>query len=184
MRLIEKPDHPGQQERKKVNTMQANKLETQSNDPYEFLTRNLPRVARSDGTIEEFNPNRISDSIMREIPSISYEQAKSITEDVVRRFLSSENDVITAPSIREQVCSILHGLNAKWRFEYSRLGIPFHDFNESWGGFFEGISDKNLSMSIDEALSKMDDGRKNDLLRMIARNYIDVKNRIQKYDRA
>lgn len=164
--------------------MQANNLlPVETSYQYDFLSRNLPRVIRSDGTVEDFNAGRIRDSILRET-TITMHEANAVTEEIMRKLLSSEQKIITAPFIREQTCSVLHERNPKWRFEYTRLGIPFHDFKKHWSDFFDQISDDDDLDNgiIDTILEKMDKKKLVELIRRMAKDYVGVRNNIKNYE--
>ncbi|MFX1379539.1 MAG: anaerobic ribonucleoside-triphosphate reductase [Promethearchaeota archaeon] len=90
----------------------------------------LPKVFRTEGTIADFDPNKIYVSILKET-GMSEEDAKSITEIVVRRIISSGIKFLSGPHIREIVCSIL----SEEHFEnerklYTRIGMPLMDYEE------------------------------------------------------
>jgi ribonucleoside-triphosphate reductase len=90
----------------------------------------LPKVFRTEGDLTEFNPSRIYDSILMET-KLSEDNAKKITELVVRRIVSSGIKFLSGPHIREIVCSIL----SEQHFEnerklYTRIGMPLMDYEE------------------------------------------------------
>ncbi|MFX1374364.1 MAG: anaerobic ribonucleoside-triphosphate reductase [Promethearchaeota archaeon] len=90
----------------------------------------LPKVFRTEGTIADFDPSKIFESILKETRMIESE-AKQITELVVRRIISSGIKFLSGPHIREIVCSIL----SEEHFEnerklYTRIGMPLMDYEE------------------------------------------------------
>jgi len=90
----------------------------------------LPKVFRTEGDLTEFNSTRIYDSILMET-KLSEDNAKKITELVVRRIVSSGIKFLSGPHIREIVCSIL----SEQHFEnerklYTRIGMPLMDYEE------------------------------------------------------
>lgn len=90
----------------------------------------LPKVFTSKGSEETFDPERIMKSLLKET-DLSPEQAQEIAIELTRRAISYKIKVLTSPEIRELVCSILleKGLD-KARFKYTRLGLPFYDFDQ------------------------------------------------------
>ncbi len=90
----------------------------------------LPKVFRTEGSITEFDPSKIFESIIKET-GMSETDAKNITELVVRRIISSGIKFLSGPHIREIVCSIL----SEQHFEnerklYTRIGMPLMDYEE------------------------------------------------------
>jgi len=90
----------------------------------------LPKVFTSKGSEETFDPERIMKSLLKET-DLSPEQAQEIAIELTRRAISYKIKVLTSPEIRELVCTILleKGLD-KARFKYTRLGLPFYDFDQ------------------------------------------------------
>ncbi|TFF97984.1 MAG: hypothetical protein EU547_02820 [Promethearchaeota archaeon] len=90
----------------------------------------LPKVQTSKGTEETFDPERIMNSLLKET-DLSAEQAQEVAIELTRRAILYKIKVLTSPEIRELVCSILleKGLD-KARFRYTRLGLPFYDFDK------------------------------------------------------
>jgi len=90
----------------------------------------LPKVFRTEGDVVEFNPSKILESIMKET-SMKEEDAKHITELVVRRIISSGIKFLSGPHIREIVCSILSENHFEQeRKIYTRIGMPLMDYEE------------------------------------------------------
>ena len=90
----------------------------------------LPRVFRSEGDVVDFNPDKILESIKKET-GMPDQEAKRITELVVRRIISTGMKFLSGPHIREIVCSIL----SEQHFEeerklYTRIGMPLMDYED------------------------------------------------------
>jgi anaerobic ribonucleoside-triphosphate reductase len=108
-------------------------LEQQSykKEKKEKLIRNLlPRVKTSKNTEELFNPKKIEKSLIKET-ELTPEKANDVAIELCRRVISYKIDILTSPEIREIICSILLEKNYdRARFKYTRLGLPFYDFDE------------------------------------------------------
>ncbi|TFF84288.1 MAG: hypothetical protein EU552_00960 [Promethearchaeota archaeon] len=90
----------------------------------------LPKVFRSEGDVVEFDASKIFESILNET-GMSEEEAKNVTELVVRRIISSGIKFLSGPHIREIVCSILSENHyEKERKLYTRIGMPLMDYEE------------------------------------------------------
>lgn len=90
----------------------------------------LPKVFRTEGDMAEFDPSKIFNSIVKET-KMSDEDAKHITELVVRRIISSGIKFLSGPHIREIVCSILSENHFEQeRKLYTRIGMPLMDYEE------------------------------------------------------
>jgi len=148
------------------------------------MKRNLPSVVRSDGTVEEFDADRIIGSLLRET-SITREAAGEIASEMVVRLLSSGHKVVTAPFIREQLCSLLYGASPKWRFQYTRLGTPYHDFKRRYGEFFDRFEDcEDLGRDFrDRVIAALPPKDLVEIVRRTAKDYIGVRNKIAEYER-
>lgn len=87
--------------------------------------RILVRTSRF--TLEEFNANRIADSLIREA-NISADLAQKVAKEAEKQLLKSKTKYLTAPLIREVVNAILieKGLEEQ-RHKLTRLGLPVHD---------------------------------------------------------
>ena len=91
------------------------------------LKRLMPKVRTSRLTMEEFDPEKIADSLVREVGLarwVAEEVAREVADIIARarlRFLS-------APLIRELVNYVLlaHGLEEA-RMRYTRVGMPIYD---------------------------------------------------------
>ncbi|MFO8017694.1 MAG: anaerobic ribonucleoside-triphosphate reductase [Promethearchaeia archaeon] len=94
-----------------------------------YLDELLPKVYQTEGDIENFIPDKIKKSLIKET-NLSEQEAEKITELVVRRIISSGIDFLSGPHIREIVCSIL----SEQHFEeerklYTRIGMPLMDYD-------------------------------------------------------
>lgn len=90
----------------------------------------LPKVFRSEGDVVDFDASKIFESIMKET-GMPEEEAKNVTELVVRRIISSGIKFLSGPHIREIVCSILSENHyEKERKLYTRIGMPLMDYEE------------------------------------------------------
>lgn len=90
----------------------------------------IPFILKKNSIQEKFDPNRIYNSLLKET-SISEENAKKVTEDVVRFLVSIDLKIVTAPLIREIANVQLLKLKLeKERLEYTRIGFPRYDLNK------------------------------------------------------
>ena len=87
-------------------------------------------VRTSRHSIEEFNSNRITQSLVREA-NMPLEQAHKITEEVENKVYKFQTVYLTSSLIRETVNSILieHGYE-EFRSKLARLGIPGSDISD------------------------------------------------------
>lgn len=87
-------------------------------------------VRTSRHSIEEFNSNRITQSLVREA-NMPLEQAHKITEEVENKVYKFQTAYLTSSLIRETVNSILieHGYE-EFRSKLARLGIPGSDISD------------------------------------------------------
>jgi len=144
----------------------------------EFIIRNLPSVARGNGNIEKFDPERIMSSLLAET-SITEEKAREVTWEFLLKMLNFEQPTVTAPFIREQLCSILFQKNPKWRFEYTRLGMPYRDFERiSNGRLDEFVSSSEIEASIEEIVARLDQKTLGEIVCHMAKDYIGVRQHI------
>jgi transcriptional regulator NrdR family protein len=157
--------------------------ETHAGNLNDFIIRNLPSVARSDGKTENFEPNRIIKSLLEET-TIPEDDAREVTEEIVIQFLNSEHELVTAPFIREQICSILFKRNPRWRFEYTRLGLPFRDFENLCSGFFDSFKngEELNEKAVEQVITTLDRKMLAELVRRMAKDYIGVRNKIHDSD--
>ncbi len=103
----------------------------------------LPKVFRTEGDMVDFDSSKIFDSIVKET-GMSEEDARHITELVVRRIISADVKFLSGPHIREIVCSIL----SEQSFEnerklYTRIGMPLMDYEEI---LEKGLKDKSYKL--------------------------------------
>ncbi len=86
----------------------------------------LPGVFDKEG-VREFDESKIYSSLLRET-TLNESEAKRITEIVIRRIISNKIAFLSAPHIREIVCSILSEQHYEEdRKLYTRIGMPFYD---------------------------------------------------------
>ena len=87
-------------------------------------------VRTSRHSIEEFNSNRITQSLVREA-NMPLEQAHKITEEVENKVYKFQTVYLTSSLIRETVNSILieHGYE-EFRSKLARLGLPGSDISD------------------------------------------------------
>ena len=89
----------------------------------------LPKVFKK-GDVDEFEPSKIMESIIQET-GVDEENARKITELVVRRIISSNMKFLSGPHIREIVCSILsENQYGQERKLYTRIGMPLMDYEK------------------------------------------------------
>ena len=108
-----------------------------------ILEELLPKVFTSKNKKEEFLPSKIKDSLMIET-GLPEDIANRIAFDFTRRICASNPEVLTAPEIREMVCSLL--IENKYEEErrlYTRLGFPLMDFEEIVQRFLDIIFSEN-----------------------------------------
>ena len=93
--------------------------------------RILVRTSRF--SLEEFDVNKIVDSLVREA-NMPTEQAKKVAKEAEKRLLKARTRYLTAPLIREVVNGILieKGLE-EYRHRLTRLGLPVHDVSRTLG---------------------------------------------------
>ena len=81
----------------------------------------------TDGSITSFDPEKVVVSLMNET-GLDKEKAIEVTTNVLRRLSALDMNFITAPHLRELVCSELTSMGLhKYRAQYTRLGIPIYD---------------------------------------------------------
>lgn len=87
-------------------------------------------VRTSRQTIEEFNPDKILQSLIREAGMPS-DLAQRITSEVETRISKFQTSYLTAPLIREMVNALLieHG-SEDYRHKLTRVGLPVYDVKE------------------------------------------------------
>ena len=90
----------------------------------------LPKVYVTEGDVVEFEPIKIFNSIVKET-NMNEDDARKVTELVVRRIISSGMKFLSGPHIREIVCSILSENHYEQeRKLYTRIGMPLMDYEE------------------------------------------------------
>lgn len=87
-------------------------------------------VRTSHNSFEEFNPFKITQSLVRE-GNLPLELAQKITEEVENRIYKYQTTYLTGSLIRELVNSVLleHG-HEEYRSRLARMGIPLYDMHE------------------------------------------------------
>lgn len=93
-----------------------------------YIKNLLPKVFQSKGDVVNFDPIKIEESIIKET-NMDIEEAKIVTEKVVRRIISSNIKFLSGPHIRELVCSVLseQGFENERKL-YTRIGMPLMDY--------------------------------------------------------
>ncbi len=89
-------------------------------------------VRTSHQTIEEFNPHKIIQSLVREA-NMSLEQATKITEEVENKIYKLSTSYLTSRLIRDCVNNVLleHGLEEQMN-KLIRIGVPIFDLNKKF----------------------------------------------------
>jgi ribonucleoside-triphosphate reductase len=87
-------------------------------------------VRTNNQTIEEFNPHKIIQCLVREA-NMSLEQSAKITEEVENKIYKTPTSYLTSSLIRDCVNNVLleHGLEEQMN-KLIRIGIPIHDLNK------------------------------------------------------
>ncbi len=87
-------------------------------------------VRTSHQTMEEFNANKILQSLVKEA-GMPVELAQKITSETESRLYKFQTQYLTAPLIREMVNALLveHGLE-EYRHKLTRLGMPIYDVTQ------------------------------------------------------
>ncbi len=133
----------------------------------------LPKVKTSKNTSETFNPLRIVESLIDET-RLNPEQANEVAIELTRRVIAYKIKVLTSPEIREMICSILLEKNYDdARFMYTRLGVPFYDFEKlisiNSNNLDVNLKFKNLEELINNEI------RKNKIYNQIEFEYQEIK---------
>jgi ribonucleoside-triphosphate reductase len=108
-------------------------------------------VRTSSQTIEEFNPHKIIQCLVREA-NMSLEQSTKVTEEVENKIYKSPSSYLTSSLIRDYVNNVLleHGLEEQMN-KLIRLGIPIYDLskklNNNAGLLNNGINDVIIDIS-------------------------------------
>ncbi|MBY9007760.1 MAG: hypothetical protein KGD63_13535 [Candidatus Lokiarchaeota archaeon] len=133
----------------------------------------LPKVKTSKNTSEIFDPKKIEKSLVEET-FISLEQANDIAIELTRRIIAYKIKVLTSPEIREMVCSILLEKNYDIaRFRYTRLGLPFYDFDKLISSNISQIESNQKFLQLEKILN--DEIRKNNIYSQIEFEYKEIK---------
>ena len=95
-----------------------------------FLTRRKMMVRTSHLAVEEFDRNKIAESLVNEA-SVPLELAQKIARETEKRLGEFKTKYLTAPLIREIVNTILieKGFE-EYRHKLTRLGLPVHDVTQ------------------------------------------------------
>ncbi len=98
-------------------------------------------VRTSRHTMEEFNSDKILQSLVREA-LMPVELAQRITSETEARLYKFQTIYLTAPLIREMVNALLveHGLE-EYRHKLTRLGLPIYDISELINNIGQGEGD-------------------------------------------
>jgi ribonucleoside-triphosphate reductase len=108
-------------------------------------------VRTSHQTIEEFNPHKIIQCLVREA-NMSLEQSTKVTEEVENKIYKSPSSYLTSSLIRDYVNNVLleHGLEEQMN-KLIRIGIPIYDLskklNNNTGLLNNGINDVIIDIS-------------------------------------
>ncbi|MHA1145939.1 MAG: anaerobic ribonucleoside-triphosphate reductase [Candidatus Helarchaeota archaeon] len=90
----------------------------------------LPEVRTTKGDVEEFDANKIIDSLILET-GIPVHVAEQVTQMVLKRILTSNIRWLSGPAIREMCCSVLAEIGLlQARKRYTRLGMPLMDYEK------------------------------------------------------
>jgi ribonucleoside-triphosphate reductase len=113
-------------------------------------------VRTSRQTMEEFNSDKILQSLVREA-GMPVELAQRITSETEARLYKFQTIYLTAPLIREMVNALLveHGLE-EYRHKLTRLGLPIYDISELVNntGFGDGDVGTVLSKTANAVFSE------------------------------
>ncbi len=113
-------------------------------------------VRTSRQTMEEFNSDKILQSLVREA-GMPVELAQRVTSETEARLYKFQTIYLTAPLIREMVNALLveHGLE-EYRHKLTRLGLPIYDISEMVNntGFGEGDVGTVLSKTANAVFSE------------------------------
>ncbi|MDP6641181.1 MAG: anaerobic ribonucleoside-triphosphate reductase [Nitrososphaerales archaeon] len=113
-------------------------------------------VRTSRQTMEEFNSDKILQSLVREA-GMPVELAQRITSETEARLYKFQTIYLTAPLIREMVNALLveHGFE-EYRHKLTRLGLPIYDISEMINntGFGEGDVGTVLSKTANAVFSE------------------------------
>ena len=106
--------------------LQSKKLK----EEFELVKHLLPDVINSRLEIVNFKPEAIINSLLLETDA-TRDEANLITLEVIRKIISANLKILTAPLIREMVNSTMLSRGYElYRYQYTRLGLPFYDFGK------------------------------------------------------
>lgn len=106
--------------------MKSKKLEEEFN----LVKHMLPNVINSKLEVVKFKPEAIINSLSLETDA-TRDEANLITLEVIRKIISANLKILTAPLIRELVNATLLSKGFElYRYQYTRLGLPFYDFGK------------------------------------------------------
>ena len=162
----------------------------------EFIWRNMPKIIGSqDGIAFKFVPDRIKVSILIETSikidcperweEVSDEITAEVCELIMELKINKEYREITARYVRELACGALQRRNRKWRSQYTTMGIPWADFEKSYGHLFDAIQkweDVNPQQIYELIIPKMNSIEIIELIFKMARDYIGVRNDIRDFE--
>ena len=117
----------------------------------EYLNNLIPFILKKNSKKETFDQKRIYDSLLKET-NISEENAKKVTDNVVRFLVNINLKLITAPLIREitNVQLLKLGLE-KERLENTRIGFPRYDLTQIYNSKYSWeIKNKLILNHIDK----------------------------------
>lgn len=163
-----------------VNNINFDKILPLTDEHFYFLDRNMPKVVKSDGTLHVFDGERIKHSMLNEIKDLPEDIAHYVTLEVSRALLGHE--IVTAPNIREIACGVLHRIKPIWRFQYTRLGIPYYNFKKDFGKLFDGFDsweelDDDYVMNV--VIPKMKPNEIVKLIKLLGKDYLGVTKKIE-----
>lgn len=106
--------------------MKSKKLD----DEFNLVKHMLPDVINSKLDVVKFKPEAIINSLSLET-DITRDEANLVTLEVIRKIISADLKILTAPLIRELVNATLLSKGFElYRYQYTRLGFPFYDFGK------------------------------------------------------
>jgi len=106
--------------------VKSKKLEEEFN----LVKHMLPNVINSKLEVVKFKPEAIINSLSLETDA-TRDEANLVTLEVIRKIISANLKILTAPLIRELVNATLLSKGFElYRYQYTRLGLPFYDFGK------------------------------------------------------
>ncbi len=109
-----------------MNIVKSKKLD----DEFNLVKHMLPDVINSKLEVVKFKPEAIINSLSLET-DITRDEANLVTLEVIRKIISADLKILTAPLIRELVNATLLSKGFElYRYQYTRLGFPFYDFGK------------------------------------------------------